>query len=185
MPARTDACTDNGPHGGPLGAVVDVDRAPSASPTITKAPTPDDDDEAAWCDFLGKKTAPGGGRTRGCFGAPAALLLARRCAPGLRCVCAAAAATPKSRTPGRVRARQSAGARPGRIGSRAPVGNESLWYDTCLPSARSLIHRRDRPSGGRRPYGSGCEALASQASCCSRATREQCSKVLRASCILK
>ena len=50
--------------------------APSASPTITKAPTPDDDDEAAWCDFLGKKNCARRRTTPWLFyGAPAAVLL--------------------------------------------------------------------------------------------------------------
>ena len=50
--------------------------APSASPTITKAPTPDDDDEAAWCDFLGKKNCARRRTNPWLFyGAPAALVL--------------------------------------------------------------------------------------------------------------
>ena len=50
--------------------------APSASPTITKAPTPDDDDETAWCDFLGKKNCARRRTNPWLFyGAPAALVL--------------------------------------------------------------------------------------------------------------
>ena len=157
--------------------------APSASPTITKAPTPDDDDETAWCDFLGKELRPAADepvvvlrRARG----PRAL--SGRVRPGLRRVVRAAAAA-------RLQNRGRRAARPlKRVGRRrrpepapgrgVPVGVMSSFVVSCCPpSVRSLIRRRDQPSG--------CEALASQASCCSRATREQCSIVLRASCILK
>ena len=112
-----------------------------------------------------RKTAPGGGRTRGCSTArplPSCSAWARAPWPAARGSRGGGGATPKSRTPGRASANASSRRRRrSRTGPwRSGGSNESLWYDTCLPSVRSLIRRRDQPSGGRRCYGSGCEALS-------------------------
>ena len=126
--ARTDACTDNGPHGGPfLGAVVDADRGAQHKPDYNKGA----DARRRRRDRVVR--LPGQKKLRPAADEPVVVLRrarGRSCsvwarAPSLRrAVCAAAAARDSKIADAgpRVRERQAAGARRAAPGRGVPVG---------------------------------------------------------------
>ena len=146
--ARTYACTDNGPHGGPfLGAVVDADRGAQREPDYNKGA----DARRRRRDRVVR--LPGQKELRPAADEPVVVLrrargpraMSGRVRPGLRrVVCAAAAARlqNRGRRAARPRARQAAAAGGAVPGRGVPVGVMSSFVVSCLPSESSFLDPR-------------------------------------------